>query len=550
MSQVATENQCRTSGSAAIGPGRDAGLTSVLFPGQGSQTRGMGAGLFERFPELTGLAVEVLGYDLPRLCLEDPDNRLDETRYTQPALYVVNALSYLDSLAAGEPEGDFLLGHSLGEYNALLAAGAFDFETGLKLVIKRGELMSRACAGAMLAVVGLSEAELRAFVVEQDLTRLDIANLNTPTQAVLSGPGEDITRAQELLDAQRVRVRGLRVSAPFHSRYMEPARHEFAAFVKGFQFAPLRRTVIANATARPYDNHDIAQVLCDQISGSVRWADSIRYLLLNAPAEGCREVGTSGVLTRMLRQFGPTVAPVRPKTRPRLFCVAYAGGDERAYAGLTEHCPDLDVITLERPGRGRRTAEQLLHDPVRIVDDLFAQLRDRLDEPYALYGHSLGARLAFMLCRRLRREGLPAPRHLVVSGECGPAIPSREADTWRMPKDEFWQHLRQLGGVPAELLRYQDLMNFYEPVLRADFAALGAYAHEAEAPLDLPITAVTGDQEWFSEADIDAWQRETRHPLRRHRWPGDHFFIRAHWAELASVVISGFTSTHRSEGKS
>ncbi|MGE7433793.1 ACP S-malonyltransferase [Kitasatospora sp. NPDC001175] len=519
-----------------------AGTRSVLFPGQGSQARGMGAGLFERFRQPTAMANDVLGYDLPRLCLADPDRRLNDTRFTQPALYVVNALSYRDSLERGEPEGDYLLGHSLGEYNALHAAGAFDFETGLKLVIKRGELMARISDGAMLAVVGMSESDLRAFLDEEGLSRLDVANINTPTQIVLSGARDEIERARRVLDERRIRVAPLKVSAAFHSRFMAPARDEFAAFLKGFRFSPLRATVIANLTARPYVEQDIAATLSEQISGSVRWLESIRYLLERTSAEDCRQVGEGQVLTRMVEQIRTAAAPparAAGTARPRLFCVAYAGGDERAYAGLTEHLPDVDVVTLERPGRGRRSSEPLLRELPAIVDDLLRQLRNRLDAPYALYGHSLGARLAFLLCHRLREEGLPAPAHLFVSGESGPAIPSRERHTWELPTDAFWAHLKQLGGIPAELWEHEDLMAYYERVMRADFAALGAYEHEDAPPLDVPVTAMTGESEWFTQADVDAWQRESTRPLTTHRFPGDHFFIRAQWPALARVVRAG-----------
>lgn len=517
-----------------------AGASSVLFPGQGSQAVGMGAGLFERYPRLAERASDVLGYDLPRLCLEDPDGRLDDTRYTQPALYAVNALSYVDSLERGMPAGDFLLGHSLGEYNALHAAGAFDFETGLKLVAKRGELMARAENGAMLAVVGLGIADLRTLLAEHELTRLDLANINTDSQLVLSGDRDQIDRAQRLLDERRVRVARLKVSAAFHSRFMAPARDEFAAFLKGFRFGPLNATVIANLTARPYAEQDIAATLSEQIAGSVRWLESVRYLLRHTSPDGCREVGERQVLTRMVKQIDATPEP--PTVRPRLFCIAYAGGDERAYAGLAERT-DLDVVTLERPGHGKRISEPLLHDPAAIVDDLLGQVRDRLEVPFAVYGHSLGARLAFLLCHRLRAEGLPAPRHLYVSGESGPVIPSRERDTWRLPADEFWAHLDRLGGLPAELRDHPDLMAFYERILRADFTALGAYEHPDAAPLDIPITAMNGAAEWFTRADVHAWQRESTRPLTTHLFPGDHFFIRDRWPALARIVGSGLAVT-------
>ncbi|WP_308290534.1 ACP S-malonyltransferase [Streptomyces marispadix] len=459
----------------------------VLFPGQGSQTRGMGKALFDRYPETVSTAGDVLGYDLRRLCLDDPDGLLDDTRYTQPALYTVNALAYRESVEDGAPEGGCLLGHSLGEYNALLAAGAFDFETGLRLVIKRGELMAQARQGGMLAVLGPGEDELRQVLAEEGLEQLDVANVNTPTQTVLSGPGEEIERAERMFTERRVRSVRLKVSAAFHSRLMKPAGDEFRAFLKGFRFNPLRATVIANVTARPYGD-DIAGTLSEQIYGPVRWLESVRRTLARTPAANGREVGPGTVLTRMLHQIdqapaSPAVSasasvsgnraasadpaepaaesaartatsavstPVRParvavaapvaapaaapearpgpRPRPLLFCAAYAGGDERSYAGLAEHCPGIDVVTLERPGRGKRVSEPLLTEPGPLVEDMLARIRGRIDggdAPYALYGHSLGARLVHLLAQRLREEGLPGPRHLFVSGECGPSLPSR-----------------------------------------------------------------------------------------------------------------------------
>jgi malonyl CoA-acyl carrier protein transacylase len=559
----------------------------VLFPGQGSQSKGMGRVLFDRFPEMAASASDVLGYDLVRLCLEDRDGLLDDTRYTQPALYTVNALAYRESLEQGEPEGDWLLGHSLGEYNALHAAGAFDFETGLKLVLKRGELMAQAPHGGMLALLGPGEEELRGVLAEERLAQLDLANINTPTQNVLSGPVEEIERAERLFTGRRVRTVRLKVSAAFHSRLMKPARDEFRAFLKGFRFNPLRATVIANVTARPYG--DVAATLSEQIAGPVRWLESVRRTLALTSAAHGREVGPGTVLTRMLHQIDaasdsqPSAArpapaspaataspasltapaastPVRTasvpapvtgsansdaRPRPLLFCAAYAGGDERSYAGLAEHCPDIDVVTLERPGRGKRVSEPLLTEPEPVVEDMLAQIRDRADgsaAPYALYGHSLGARLVHLLALRLREEGLPGPRHLFVSGECGPSLPSRERYTCDLPSDAFWKHLRELGGVPDELFEYEDLKTFFERVLRADFTVLGACAYTPAAPLDCPVTAMSGDEEGLTPADVEAWQRETTRPLTVHRFAGDHFFIRAHWPRIGRVITSALAA--------
>src|ERR1041385_7233646 len=165
-------------------------MIAYMFPGQGSQKRGMGQALFDEVPEYAAVERDVdaiVGYSMRKLCLEDAENRLKETQFTQPSLYVVNALHYYKAIGQG-PRPAYAAGHSLGEYNALLAAGAFDFLTGLKLVKKRGELMARAQAGGMAAIVGLDAHEIEGILRSKGLGDLDVANYNTPKQTVVSGP--------------------------------------------------------------------------------------------------------------------------------------------------------------------------------------------------------------------------------------------------------------------------------------------------------------------------------------------------------------------------
>ena len=174
------------------------------------------------------------------LCLEDADNRLRQTQFTQPSLYVVNALHYYKAAAQGT-RPDYLAGHSLGEYNALLAAGVFDFLTGLRLVQKRGELMSQARNGGMGAVIGLSASAIAKVIADSGLSSLDVANFNTPTQTVVSGPVEDITRAGAYFEKGGAQMYiPLQVSAAFHSRYMADAAKAFAEFLMPL-VSPLRR---------------------------------------------------------------------------------------------------------------------------------------------------------------------------------------------------------------------------------------------------------------------------------------------------------------------
>jgi trans-AT polyketide synthase, acyltransferase and oxidoreductase domains len=275
--------------------------TVYLFPGQGAQRKGMGADLFGEYRDLVAEADATLGYSIEELCLAD-QGRLGQTEFTQPALYVVNALSYLKRIrTAGAPPA-LLAGHSLGEYNALFAAGAFDFVTGLKLVVRRGQLMSGARGGGMAAVIGPTAAQIRKVLETHQLASIDIANLNAPTQTVISGPSEDIRRAEAsfLKEGASMYV-VLNVSGAFHSRYMAPVKAEFARYLNGCSLKPLRIPVMSNWSARPYSDAAVRDNLLNQITGAVRWVETIEYLSpLNTMFE---EVGPGTTLTNLLRQF-------------------------------------------------------------------------------------------------------------------------------------------------------------------------------------------------------------------------------------------------------
>lgn len=284
-------------------------MIAFLFPGQGSQKRGMGEGLFDEVREYAAVEKDVdtiLGYSLRKLCLEDAENRLKETQFTQPSLYVVNALYYYKAVSQGTHPA-YVAGHSLGEYNALLAAGVFDFLTGLRLVKRRGELMSQARSGGMAAVIGLSAGTIARLIKENGLVSIDVANFNAPSQIVLSGPVEDIRRVAPIFEKGGARTyMPLQVSAAFHSRYMTDAAKAFGDFLASMSFAAPQTPVVANTTAQLYPtsnaSESVKSLMVKQITNSVRWTQSMRLLISRGVTE-FSETGPGNVLTRLRQQI-------------------------------------------------------------------------------------------------------------------------------------------------------------------------------------------------------------------------------------------------------
>ncbi|BBB92533.1 MAG TPA: ACP S-malonyltransferase [Methylomusa anaerophila] len=286
-------------------------MITYVFPGQGSQSKGMGGELFDEFKELTAKADSILGYSIKQLCLEDTNGNLGQTQFTQPALYVVNVLSYQKRVAETGKKPDYVAGHSLGEYNALYAAGAFDFETGLELVKKRGELMSRATGGGMAAVVGLAPEQIVDVLQQNNLQNVEMANFNSPTQIVISGLKTEIEKAKDIFEA----VKGmamfipLKTSGAFHSRYMSAAKAEFANFLETYKFFNLTIPVISNVHARPYRSSSTKQNLIDQITSPVKWTESIRYLMGRGEME-FEEIGPGNVLSGLVRRIKREAEPL------------------------------------------------------------------------------------------------------------------------------------------------------------------------------------------------------------------------------------------------
>lgn len=274
-----------------------------VFPGQGSQSVGMGGDLFGQYPELVKEADEVLGCSIKTLCLEDPEEKLNQTDYTQPALYVVNAFTYLNKTEQTNSRPDFVAGHSLGEYNALFAAGVFDFITGLKIVQKRGQIMVKATGGGMAAIIGMQPEKINQVLTDAGFDTVDIANYNSPKQTVISGRKDDIEAVKTVFNEAGVKLFiPLKVSGAFHSRYMKEAQNEFAAFLNQFEVQTLEIPVISNYTAIPYQSDETKNNMIQQISNPVRWIESIQYLK-KQPEPEFEEIGPGNVLTKLITQI-------------------------------------------------------------------------------------------------------------------------------------------------------------------------------------------------------------------------------------------------------
>jgi [acyl-carrier-protein] S-malonyltransferase len=292
--------------------------TAFLFPGQGSQFAGMGKSLAAAYPEAAHVFEEAdaaLGFALSKLCFEGPDDALKLTENTQPALLTVSVAAHAVLREKGIA-ADFVAGHSLGEYSALVAAGSLQFADAVRLVRKRGQYMQAAVpagVGAMAALLKMPLEKLDSVLAEAGQGEVvSAANLNSPDQIVIAGHAGAVNRAVELAKAAGAkRAIILPVSAPFHCALMKPAQEQLKADLDAADFRDLEIPLVNNWQAREIrTGAEAREGLYQQVPNSVLWSDSIRLLAANGVTRFI-EVGAGGVLTGLLRGIDASLTGVK-----------------------------------------------------------------------------------------------------------------------------------------------------------------------------------------------------------------------------------------------
>ncbi|HSE23249.1 MAG TPA: ACP S-malonyltransferase [Pyrinomonadaceae bacterium] len=287
---------------------------AYVFPGQGSQYPGMGKDLAERFEAARLVfeeADEALGFKLSSLCFAGPAEDLQLTENTQPAILAVSVAAWRVLREANFPVASFVAGHSLGEYSALVAAGAISLADALRTVRARGRYMQEAVpvgTGAMAAIIGGDVTEIERICGEAAEDEIcSLANLNSPNQVVIAGNAAAVDRAAERLKDVAKRVVKLNVSAPFHCALMKPAQEQLAVNLNQIQFEKAQVPVVTNADAEvTSEAAALRDALYKQVSAPVRWTQSME-LLISKGIGTFVEVGPGKVLTGLMRQISREV---------------------------------------------------------------------------------------------------------------------------------------------------------------------------------------------------------------------------------------------------
>ena len=224
------------------------------------------------------------------------------------------------------------------------------------------------------------------------------------------------------------------------------------------------------------------------------------------------------------------------KDKKIIFTIPYAGGNKFSFKEYDLFLKDdFDIYHLELPGRGERFLEDLITDIDKVIDDLYNQIKDRIDSEYVLYGHSLGGLLGYLLILMLEEKELPIPSNFIVSGRANPSMkpPSLRHN---LPKDDFIKSLKELGGMPSEFFNHSELFDLFEPILRADFMVVEKFDFNEKRKIGSKISVLYGRDESFSINEAMKWKDFSYQNINFHEFSGGHFFILDHGEDICKII--------------
>jgi medium-chain acyl-[acyl-carrier-protein] hydrolase len=231
----------------------------------------------------------------------------------------------------------------------------------------------------------------------------------------------------------------------------------------------------------------------------------------------------------------------------RVFCFPYSGATAQVFRPLTQLLPEgISIYSCELPGRGRRFGEEIPGTLTEIVEETFLSIKKIIDRPYVFFGHSLGGKIGYEMARYIRTHNHPLPKHLFVTGVRAPQVPKREKNTFDLPRNEFIEKIKEMGGTPEEIINNEEMLDIMVPILRKDFQIYETYRFTPDIPMPFPITAIGGiDDKFVTKEDLEQWSIHTSSLFDMHMLAGDHFFIHDNMNKIAQLITKAISSINQ-----